>query len=67
MNGWINALKAAGCSVKVCSEDSMCIHAVCLGKGICSLGGQDRALLEDIKDLSGLSKKKTQTKPKSPS
>lgn len=41
-----------------CSEDSVCVHTVCLGKVTCSLEGQDGALLEDIKDLSGFSKKK---------
>lgn len=50
-------MKAAGCSVKFCSEDSACVHTVCLGKVTGSLEGQDRALLEDIKDLSGFSPK----------
>lgn len=31
------------------------MHTVCLDKGICSLEEQDRALLEDLKDLSGFS------------
>lgn len=52
-------LESSRFCVEVCSEDSMCIRPVCLDEGMCSLEEQDRAPLEDLKDLSAFSPKNT--------